>query len=359
MESQSYAVPHMTEKLKRTLIDVIRRERERGDSWDAIAERLACFEVSKRTLQRWVDDENGPDIPVKPVSNVRGFTGPRGSGKSLVVAQDGSEYLELGWRVFYWPEEYKLVGGEYRSIQQLIDMGDDLRHALLIIDEAHLAFPAIRSTSTAAFALGKLTSQIRKRGLDLDWTSNSVSSVAATLQNQTDFHARCKAYVPPDFPGMDEVWVSWKDTQGRFGKGPVVAGGRHGKPDTRLTFVETLYPASAVYPLFDTDGAAGLDILDITADSLRERRAREDNPVLRKYLRHVFIPWAIEGNFKKLDPEGIAESLTMDTTEGSGWDGGAVTTEDVATALKALALRKAGNGFALPKNAAAFVSGLQ
>ena len=356
----TYVAPNVTEKLKRTIIDDIRRERDRGDSWDAITERLACFELSKRTLQRWVDDQHGPERPVKPVSNVRGFTGPRSSGKSLAIAQDGSEYLEAGYRVFYWPEEYRLVGGEYRSIQQLIDMGDDLRDALLIMDEVQLAFPAIRSTSTAAFALGKLTTQIRKRGLDMDWASNSVGSVSAALQAQTDFHARCKSYVPPDYPDMDEVWVSWKDTQGRFGKGPPV-GGAHGKPDTRLTFAERLYPASAVYDLFDTDGAAGLDVLDITADSLRARRAEAaGNPALRKYLRHVFIPWSIEQNFKKLDAEGLAERLATDTVDGSGWDGGVVTTEDVAMALAAVGLRKAkAGGFLLPKNAAAFTSGLQ
>src|SRR3990167_400672 len=131
----TYVAPNVTEKLKRTIIDVIRRERDRGDSWDAITERLACFELSKRTLQRWVNDQNGPERAVKPVSNVRGFTGPRGSGKSLVIAQDASEYRKAGYRVFYWPEGYKLVGGEYKSIQELIDMGDDLRDALLAMDE--------------------------------------------------------------------------------------------------------------------------------------------------------------------------------------------------------------------------------
>lgn len=355
------AIPSITEGLKRKIVAAVRRERDRGDSWDEIAERLACFEISKRTLQRWLDDENGPEIPTKPVSNVRALVGPRGSGKSLVAAFDGNEYLEAGYSVYYWPEEYQLVGGEYRSIHQLIDMGEDLRDALLIIDEAHLAFPSIRSTSSAALGLGKLISQVRKRGLDLTYTTNSIGAVAGNLQAQTDFHARCKSYLPPDYPGMDEIWVSWKDSEGRFGKGPVVAGGRHGKPDTRLTFVDVLYPASDVFNLFNTDGAAGLDILDVTAESLRDRMAAaKGNAVLRKYLRHVFIPWAIEGGFKKIEPEALAERLTADALEeGAGWDGGPVDTESVSDALKALALRKTGSGFALPKNAAAFASGLQ
>ena len=337
---------------KELAVKIIVEGRERGLSWGAVVRSLGAA-VDLRTCQRWLAEVSEAEAEAeRPISTIIAFTGPRGSGKTLAMTAFAVEEADAGRPVFYWPADLRLTFGTPVTLIDLIDMGESLRGGVICLDEAHLSFNKYRGGTTASIQLMRVVSQVRKLGLDLLYSTNSIEEVQMSLQYQTDFHARCKSYLPPDYPDADCIVLRWTDTQGRYGRGEP-RGNAFGKPDTRIRWAEKLYPASATFPLFNTDSVASLEALDMSSDMLREHRAQlalgEGYGAFRDYLASVYIPFALREGATIVNTAVLTAFLAATPAGESGWDGGPVSADLVGKALKELGLRKRGAGFALPK----------
>jgi len=283
--------------------------------------------------------------------------GGRGKGKSLVGCAIALEYHCAGHPVWFNPRNYLTFGTPVDLVEIIESDETQFRGGLLVIDEVHMSFNKYRSSSRAAILLSRLVTQIRKRGLDFLYMTNSLGETSEFLRYQTDFHARLTPYLPPH---GDSVIVQWTDTQGRYGRanqsyGKLKQSELFGGFDFRKRMVEVLHPASAYYPYFNTFAEVGTELLDLDSDTLKARQAaKSDEAVLgralRSYLVGQYVPWAVQEGYVSINPVLLAGFLNDEPAQRSSWSGGPVDEDTVRKALAAVGLKRRAGAYLVPSS---------
>lgn len=123
---------------------------------------------------------------------IEGYIGRPGSGKSYTLTERALSEARKGRQVFlnYVLDEPNCW---YFSPDQLMD----LPPGVIVIDEAHLWFPARMSLRLPPSWLAML-SQTRKNGWDLLWASQHESRVDRVLRDNTSWMWLCSAWFSRD-----------------------------------------------------------------------------------------------------------------------------------------------------------------
>lgn len=140
-----------------------------------------------------------PDIGVMD-SVVSGMTGPRGSGKTLVMTYLAMQDMANGIPVL---ANYKIQGpfkkrgsivnveSQPLDLPQLFEMSSSLRQCVAAIDEINLWFESTRAMSNGNRIIGIVLQQIRKRQMSVYWTSQNFDWVYNRIRWQTDTITEC------------------------------------------------------------------------------------------------------------------------------------------------------------------------
>jgi hypothetical protein len=117
---------------------------------------------------------------------IEGYVGRPGSGKSYTLTERALRERAKGREVFL---NYKVAGCWYFEPDQLMD----LPPGLIIIDEAHLWFPARMALRLPPSWLAML-SQTRKNGWDLIWAAQHETRVDRVLRDVTSWMWLCSSW---------------------------------------------------------------------------------------------------------------------------------------------------------------------
>lgn len=120
---------------------------------------------------------------------IEGYIGRPGSGKSYTLSERALREAKRGRDVFC---NYSLAGTYSFTPDQLLD----LPPGLVVIDEAHLWFPARMSLRLPPSWLA-MVSQTRKNGWDILWAAQHESRVDRALRDVSSWQWLCSA------------WLSW------------------------------------------------------------------------------------------------------------------------------------------------------
>lgn len=124
---------------------------------------------------------------------IEGYIGRPGSGKSFTLTKRALDEARKGRKVF---ANYAI---DHPNV--LVFGPEDLLHlppGLIVIDEAHLWFPARQSLKLPPSWLA-LLSQTRKRGWDLWWAAQHESRVDRVIRDVTSWLWLCQA------------WFKWRE----------------------------------------------------------------------------------------------------------------------------------------------------
>lgn len=123
---------------------------------------------------------------------IEGYIGRPGSGKSYTLTERAVQLAERGRQVFAnYPINYKNCWTF--TPEQLLD----LPPGVIVIDEAHLWFPARKALNLPASWLAML-SQTRKNGWDLLWCAQHESRVDRVIRDITSWQWLCTAWLSQD-----------------------------------------------------------------------------------------------------------------------------------------------------------------
>lgn len=147
-----------------------------------------------------------------------GFFGPMGSGKTMFATmfvmtrycseKIGGQYEEAYSNIRMNSPNPKrpvkmLTKAEFKDLQ-------NKRNALVVMDEAYLWLDSRRSSSNTNLGLTYLILQSRKRGFDIYYTAQLMSSIDKRLFDNTNYLAMCMK----GKTGLNCVWV-WRDLFGQ------------------------------------------------------------------------------------------------------------------------------------------------
>lgn len=131
---------------------------------------------------------------------IEGYVGRPGSGKSYTMTARALEACNEGRQV-YCNFTLRHPNAERIAIEDLLDAG--MPPGLVLIDEAHLWFPARLSMKLPPSLLMKL-SQTRKMGWDLIWIAQHETRVDKVLRDVTNWLWLCNHWLP----GMGGGWFT-------------------------------------------------------------------------------------------------------------------------------------------------------
>jgi hypothetical protein len=117
---------------------------------------------------------------------IEGYIGRPGSGKSYTLTERALRERKKGRQVF---ANYAIDGCWYYTPDQLLD----LPPGLIIVDEAHLWFPARQSLKLPPSWLAML-SQTRKNGWDLMWAAQHETRCDRVLRDVTSWMWLCSSW---------------------------------------------------------------------------------------------------------------------------------------------------------------------
>lgn len=117
---------------------------------------------------------------------IEGYIGRPGAGKSYTLTERALREARRGREVFC---NYAVEGCWYFEPDQLMD----LPPGLIIIDEAHLWFPARMALRLPPSWLAML-SQTRKNGWDMLWAAQHESRVDRVMRDVTSWQWLCSAW---------------------------------------------------------------------------------------------------------------------------------------------------------------------
>lgn len=123
---------------------------------------------------------------------IEGYIGRPGSGKSYTLTERALREKERGREVF---TNYAVKGCWYFTPDQLLD----LPPGVIVIDEAHLWFPARMALRLPPSWLAML-SQTRKNGWDLLYSTQHESRVDRVLRDVSSWMWLCRAFGLPGGP---------------------------------------------------------------------------------------------------------------------------------------------------------------
>jgi len=134
-------------------------------------------------------------------SLVVGITGPRGSGKTLLLAYLGVMDMKHGRRVvsnidIHGPVKRRgklvEVKSELLSFDALLSLSETLEECVVCIDEINLWFSSMRAMGNANRIAGIFTQLIRKRNISLNYTTQNFRWVDGMIRWQTDLLVACQ-----------------------------------------------------------------------------------------------------------------------------------------------------------------------
>jgi hypothetical protein len=258
-------------------------------------------------------------VPIQKKSRIFGIFGERGQGKSLAMcAMAEAEHRRNPSRpIFYFPADYAYVHGEPLELRDMVTFPERLWHATLLVDEAQVLWSKFRTSTYGNRAGMTFLQQIRKRGCDLVYTTNSPDQLDPATAEQTDYHCYCTKFDDPRCdPDKFEYhladcrdWVSqrWVDTRRRHG-----SSGSH--KDGRKRFYRRIDNIIRYYTLYNT--AAILSSREINALSARAvRQADADEKMgmsmdqLCSLLRREIVPELVRSGVTAINASGFADHL--------------------------------------------------
>ena len=157
------------------------------------------------------------DVTVKVIDNVQSpicaLIGNKGSGKTLYLTYVGFTAHQEGRKVY---SNYDLYNIPYEKVNEkvLTNLPEELNNGVILLDEAHMIADAYEHLSKNSRAMTTLSTQLRKRNLDLWITTQrfnflprrirQLTDFIITLQNVYDFgelikgHSKVKIYMADD-----------------------------------------------------------------------------------------------------------------------------------------------------------------
>jgi hypothetical protein len=301
-------------------------------TYEEIARRLGNL-FRPGEIRRWCEEWDAsqpPPVEALPNSTIMGLFGGKGSGKSLTATGTAWDYYQEGIPIYYNPAGLlkfpPIEGGicEFASLRDIILRADQLRDCLVVLDELQVNLSKYRTSTKASVLIRGVIQQVRKLGMDIVVTSNSPSQIDAGFAEQLDFHAFCKAHLPPEDP-RDYIDLHWCDTQSFYGRGSA-RGGYGTRADTRMRFGETLWPASDLFQLYDHSVQVDpLEVMGLTAEEIAMAKEEKElglNVVdVANFCREFLIPDMIrEYQATSLVPTRVAEVIASSHKYARGFD---------------------------------------
>jgi hypothetical protein len=188
-------------------------------------------------------------------STIIGCEGIRGTGKTLFATYLCLHAQEsLGAKVFH---NGCLTFGQYIEVEEIISMKDNLRNAVIFIDEIQTIQDSYRASSTLSFLFTQMLMQLRKRKLVVIWTSQNLRQLNSRLLFQTDFLVKTK------FDKKNNV-LFWKMTS----QGTVAPYG--------VEKIGRVWRADRFFPYYDTDQLVDpTKAITLTSDMIRQSKSQE------------------------------------------------------------------------------------
>lgn len=284
-------------------------------------------EISRQAelVVREVDGFEYSGIPVQADSTVYGLFGDRGEGKSCAMAYMGLRAAAAGRKVLYTPADFDFKYGEAVDLVDLIQMADKLSGATILMDEMQVLLSKWRVATAVSWSLRTFFQQIRKRGCNVYFTTNSPSELDSTLQDQTDYHGYCHRFVDPRCSKSplrehltdckDTIMVSFTDTQGTHGLVADPLSGNKRRKRGRWY----VHPALPIYTTYNTFAIADVaDMMAITRDKIvqdsAERRSMMTLEQIKDLMREQIIPSIVEKGFNAIRPTELAKQIAADFT---------------------------------------------
>lgn len=123
-----------------------------------------------------------------------GIVGDRGDGKTLLLTALLREDYDNGLNIFsnyslFFPKpRFKgQLPPQKRTFKDIVTMPEELRNASVGLDELHIGADSRQSMNKSNLILSKLITQMRKRNLDVYYTTQRLNSIDKRLRQQTDF----------------------------------------------------------------------------------------------------------------------------------------------------------------------------
>lgn len=122
-----------------------------------------------------------------------GFTGLRGSGKTLLVTEMALKAIKEGRSVF---SNYSIVGArKWRNLAEILNIRHnperEIYEPIIVVDEINLIMPS-RQWKSFPMELAMYWAQSRKFGVDLWWTSQSLRRVDTIIREITELVWNCR-----------------------------------------------------------------------------------------------------------------------------------------------------------------------
>lgn len=276
-----------------------------------------------RISERWLTP------PVLPQAEIYGLFGKRGSGKTATMIWFLSQEAAVNKRgVWYWPKELNFKYGEYIEAADLFSLPPYLKNGAIGLDEMQVLANSTQAVSTRNQMLGVFLQQVRKRGINVYFTSNEPERIEHSVERHTTYHFKCTLFSdprctesdyarqyrrtcplcvemygenPPGKPVTDhghhisscQDWVRLQavDTNRQHGIDPWHKDGRK----RRDFFVHNLRD---VYGMYNTEGIADYaEVLSIDKkkiiDRHQDKKAGMSFQDLCTTLRLDWVPWAV------------------------------------------------------------------
>ena len=262
-------------------------------------------------------------LEYKAEITVVGLFGKQGSGKSAIMAFLLADAYDKGRKVFYWPESYQFVFGTPLETAALVHMTDAetynyINGAIVGIDEMQVLLNRFRMGATVNQTVMAFFQQLRKRGVDMIYTSNAPQRLDRGLEDQTTFHGMCE-FSPDDncrkigyhYAGCmcTAIW-RMKDTQGAYGF--------KGDGKDRRKVVPWVCPGiTEAFRWYNTHGTAdAAEVLGMDKRSILQRAAEDKAGLsmdeLCRMLRTEWVPKAVEAGATTISPGGFAAKVNAD-----------------------------------------------
>jgi hypothetical protein len=174
-------------------------------------------------------------------SKIVGYTGRRGSGKTLSMTKDLYNYYNNGFKVY---SNYDLKFAEYVTTEEIKGItGKDSRFSdcVIAIDEIQILFDSSRFMSKENKDFSNFVQQIRKRGIILLWTTQFFIRTDVRIREHTDIIVRPN-YVAK-YKICDCKYIDITRLESDYGEIT---------PLDNDDSVRVIFFAEAVFPLFDT-----------------------------------------------------------------------------------------------------------
>lgn len=238
-----------------------------------------------------------------------GLFGKRGSGKTAVMTKMlKDEVKENGKKVWYWPKEYEFKYGQYISATELFSLPSYLQDGAIGIDEIQVLANSTQAISTRNQMLSVFLQQVRKRGINVYFTSNEPERLDKSIARHTNIHFRCKLMVDPRCKVRgyhmrscdDHVILRSVDTNREFGVDPRYKDGKR-------RGIHVVWKIRDVYGAYNTRGIADYaEVLSIDKRSIMDQKENKDAGIgfseLCATLRDLWVPWAVGEGHTKIVP---------------------------------------------------------